>query len=115
MKFPGLEFFEKEELDQSVLVPLSQAKRHKVVEAEYARRHSEEQKHQGALGDGKDTKDGSESEEGVMRMSSLEYSPYTIEGLRAEVMEDMKTNGYDTAYDSEFCNNKRDGVRANST
>ena len=100
MKYLGLEFFEEDKLDPNVLVPLSQAKRHQVVEVEYQRRQSEEKNRSG---DGRDKKDGSESEESGLTMSSAEYSPYTIKGLRAEVMEDMKNSGHDSVYDSECC------------
>lgn len=103
MKFLGTNFFEKDKLDPNFLVPLSQSKRHKVVEAEYQRRQSEEQKRLAGLGDDKTKTDGSESEEGVRRMSSAGYSPYTIEGLRSEVLEDMRNSGHDAAYDSAFC------------
>ena len=43
MKFLSFTFFEKDSPDPSVLIPLTQAKRHETVEAEYARRQSAEQ------------------------------------------------------------------------
>ena len=107
MKFRGISFFEKNKLDPNVLVPLSQARRHKTVEAEYQRRQSEEQKRQAEFGDDKTKKDGSDCEQGVRSLSSSEYSPYTIEGLRAEVMEDMRAGGHGSAYDSKFSGGKR--------
>lgn len=102
MKFLGANFFEKDKLDSNVLVPLSQAQRHKTVEAEYQRRQSEEQMRQAGLGEGKDKKDGSDTEKRARPLSSSLHSPYTIEGLRAEVMEDMRTSGHDSVYDSEL-------------
>jgi hypothetical protein len=102
MKFLGFTFFEKDKPDPSVLIPLSQAKRHETVEAEYARRQSEEERRPGSGGrkglNGK--KDGSDSELG--RSTSPLRSPYTIEGLREEVTNDLAT-GHDTAYDCESC------------
>ena len=107
MKFLGLGFNKKEKLDPSVVIPLDQTKRHKSVEEKYqecqARRSEEQQCEGGVVGDHKDKKDGSESEGGVMRTSSMEYHPNTIEGLRAEVEKDMKKNGHDSTYESEFC------------
>jgi hypothetical protein len=102
MKFLGANFFEKDKLDSNVLVPLSQAQRHKTVEAEYQRRQSEEQMRQAGLGEGKDKKDGSDTEKQARPLSSSLHSPYTIEGLRAEVMEDMRNSGHDSVYDSEL-------------
>lgn len=107
MKFLGFTFFEKESVDKypGVLVPLAQASRHPTVAAEYARRRSAD----GRNPDGspsstekKVEKTGSDGEDGVLRTSSTEYSPYTIEGLRAEVHEDASSGGHDTAYDCKF-------------
>ena len=92
----------------NVLVPLEKARRHPTVEAEYARRRSAEGHDKNAdLDDSKNEAgpvNASESsgEEGVMRTSSANYSPYTIEGLRAEVMEDVTASGHDSAYDCEL-------------
>jgi hypothetical protein len=92
----------------NVLVPLEKAQRHSSVEVEYARRRSAkgngstkddsgQKKEAGAL-------NGSEScgEDGVMRITSADYKPYTIEGLRAEVMEDVATSGYNSAYNCKL-------------
>lgn len=93
---------------QDVLVPLERAQRHPTVEAEYARRRSaeghgrnresyREKKNAGPLNASE-----SSGEDGVMRTSSANYSPYTIEGLRAEVMEDVAASGHDSAYDCKL-------------
>jgi hypothetical protein len=37
-----------------------------------------------------------------MRITSADYKPYTIEGLRAEVMEDVAASGHDSAYDCKL-------------
>lgn len=102
MKFLGFAFFEKDQPDPSVLVPLSQAKRHETVEAEYARRQSEEQKCQsdGSIDKKVNGKNG-DSELGLTTNRML--SPYTIEGLRQEVTSEVGPSGQDTSYDCEFC------------
>lgn len=102
--------FTKDHVDnyQGVLVPLSSAKRHPTVEAEYARRRSAEGRNSdGTPGTPVQEKKvegkGSDTEDGVMRTTSANYSPYTIEGLRAEIMEDADSgSGGDTAYDRKF-------------
>lgn len=114
MKLLGVTLFEKDSVDNfdGVLVPLAQATRHPSVAAEYARRRSaegggspENGSARGAeiKGDEKTGRGGSDAdgEDGVLRTESDEYSPYTIEGLRAEVMEDLSAGGHDTAYDCE--------------
>ena len=109
MKFLSFTFFEKDKPDPFVLVPLAQAKRHETVEAEYARRQSVEQRRQSdtCVGKGLNGKKyGSESELG--RSANPLHSPYTIEGLREEVTNDVATSGHDTAYDCEFCCGRRD-------
>ena len=93
---------------QNVLVPLEKAQRHLTVEAEYARRRSAEG--HGSTGDlaGGKKEAGllhaseSSGEDGIMRTSCATYSPYTIDGLRAEVMEDVADIGHDSAYDCEL-------------
>ncbi|KAK2625779.1 hypothetical protein QTJ16_005091 [Diplocarpon rosae] len=103
MKFLGITFFEKDSVEdyQNVLVPLAQATRHHTVVVEYARRRSAEGRNPNAANgekiEGKDS--GGYGEDGVLRTSDAEYSPYTIEGLRAEVSEDLATGGHATAYD----------------
>jgi hypothetical protein len=95
---------------QDVLVPLANAQRHPTVEAEYARRRSAEgqSKNDNTPGFATTKKEGplhaneTSGEEGVMRTSSQNYSPYTIEGLRAEVMEDVAASGHDSAYDCKL-------------
>lgn len=107
MKFLGFIFFEKDSVDQypGVLVPLAQASRHPTVAAEYARRRSAEgRSEEGSPAEKKSEAKGSEGdgEDGVLRTSSAGYSPYTIEGLKAEVNEDAASGGHDTAYDCEY-------------
>ncbi|KUJ18032.1 MFS general substrate transporter [Mollisia scopiformis] len=88
---------------QGVLVPLAQASRHPTVAAEYARRRSAEGRSSttdtstfGA--NNKIEADGTlVKEEG--RGSQDGLSPYTLEGLRAEVHEDVAASGHDSAYD----------------
>ncbi|KAE9375505.1 MFS general substrate transporter [Stipitochalara longipes BDJ] len=90
---------------QDVLVPLQKARRHPTVEAEYARRRSAEG--HGGTGDFAGVKKEagalntyeSSGEEGIMRTSSANYSSYTVDGLRTEVMEDVAAGGHDNAYD----------------
>ena len=96
--------FQKDSVDnyEGVLVSLANASRHPTVVAEYARRRSAEgDSSEGTSDDSiKKAKDLGE-EDGVMRTSNAEYSPYTIEGLRAEVHEDVAASGHDSAYDCE--------------
>ena len=107
MGFLGLKKpFQKESVDnyQGVLVPLATAQRHPTVAAEYARRQSAEGPSSDEVADGpakkeKTTTSANDSENGVMRTTSAGYSPYTIEGLRAEVTEEVGAGGYDSAYD----------------
>jgi hypothetical protein len=91
---------------QDVLIPLANAPRHPTVEAEYACRRSGEGHNSNTAKydtmkkeDGTPNSSQSSGEEGVMRTSSTNYSSYTIEGLRAEVMEDVAASGHDSAYD----------------
>jgi hypothetical protein len=113
MKFLGLEFFTKDAPDPSVLVPLAQAKRHSTVEADYARRRSEEG-HRVSNADDKDPgakKDGSDSELG--RADSPAHSMYSIEGLREECMRDVVASGQDSSYDCECATLNRETGDAN--
>lgn len=100
MGFLGLQKpFQKETISkyEGVLVPLEQAQRHSTVEADYARRRSAE----GAA----DTDSGRKHAEGKEGTSAEEgrhtgvWNPYTIEGLRAEVNEDVVASGHNSAYD----------------
>jgi len=107
MGFLGLKKpFQKESIDnyQGVLVPLAQAQRHPTVAAEYARRRSAEGGSSDEVADdsakkAKITTGADDGENGVIRTTSAGYSPYTIEGLRAEVTEEVGAGGYDNAYD----------------
>lgn len=106
MKFLGVTNpLKKDSVDDytDVLIPFDQAARHYSVEAEYARRRSADEKRSPDSGKtGKITK-SEDSEEGVLRTSSGNYDPHTIEGLRAEVMEEVGASGegHDSAYDCE--------------
>ena len=84
-----------------MLVPLSNAKRHDRVEAEYARRLSEEA---ASLSDSGVScvaagKAGSDEE---LRAPGGIWHTYTVESLRAQVNEDVAASGYDIAYDREL-------------
>ena len=87
-----------------VLIPFDKAERHSSVEAEYARRRSADEKRSPDSGKSGKTSNSESSEEGVLRTSSTNYNPHTIEGLRAEVMEEVSASGkgHDSAYDCEF-------------
>jgi hypothetical protein len=95
---------------QGVLVPLSQAKRHSTIEAEYARRKSAEKLPTADSANPTDPNDpppdyekkDDGGEEGVIRTNGAGYDPYTLEGLRAEVNEDVAASGHDSAYDRKF-------------
>ena len=107
MQLLGSRFFEKDSVDQypGVLVPLEQAARHPTVAAEYARRRSAEGRNpDGSPGlvEKKGDRTASDGEDGVLRTGSAEYSPYTVEGLRAEINEEATSGEHDTAYDCEF-------------
>jgi hypothetical protein len=107
MGFMGLtRFGHKDSVDDftGVHVPLANAKRHPDVIAEYQRRNSKEGVRPDAtiVTESKDEmKDGplTDSEGGIPRTSSGVYSPYTIEGLRAEIHEDVAASGHNSAYD----------------
>ncbi|KAI9682203.1 MAG: hypothetical protein M1817_000257 [Caeruleum heppii] len=79
--------FKKHDVNEypGVLVPLQSAPRHpSIVE-----------KHDANLKDG--AAPGSDGELGTR--SSSDYSPFTIEGLRAEIDEDLAASGINSAYD----------------
>jgi hypothetical protein len=82
---------------EGVLVPLEQAVRLHETAAEYARRQSHERVSDSPSSEKKDK--SADTESGVMRTNSAGYSPYTIEGLRAEINEDVAASGHDSAYD----------------
>lgn len=93
-----------------VLVPLAHAKRHPTVEAEYARRYSQEG--EAAASEASDSKkraseDGKEAENvadvEASRVRGVWDGTYTIEGLREEINEDVAASGHDSAYDCKFC------------
>lgn len=90
---------------QGVLVPVANATRHPTVAAEYARRRSAEGRSDNndtsTYGVNKKVEDGS-PKEGHGSESEDGLSPYTIEGLRAEVLEDVAASGHDSAYDREY-------------
>jgi hypothetical protein len=107
MGFMGLTSpFKKDSVDnyEGVLVPLANAARHPTVVAEYARRRSVANDYSDGNSDDPLQKDGAKPREdnGMMRTSSEGYSPYTVEGLRAEIHEDVATSGQDSAYDCEY-------------
>ena len=107
MGFMGLTSpFKKDSVDsyQGVLVPLANAARHPTVVAEYARRRSAANDSSDGNSDDPLKKDAAKpgKENGVMRTSSEGYSPYTVEGLSAEIHEDVTASGHDSAYDCEF-------------
>lgn len=100
MKFLGITLFEKDSVDkyEGVLVPLATAQRHPTVEAEYARRHSEE----GERSEGSDQPTAVKDDEAKAGQSTANREwngTYTIEGLREEVMDDVGAGGHDSAYD----------------
>ena len=102
MKFMGITNpLHKESVDdfQGVLVPLANAARHPTVAAKYERRHSSET---AAHSDSTKKDKSSDNEDGVLNTNSAGYSPYTIEGLRAEVNEDVAASGHDSAYDCKI-------------
>jgi hypothetical protein len=110
MGFMGLKGFgHKDSVNDftDVLVPIANAKRHPDVIAEYQRRNSKEGARPDAtvVTDPKDkSTDGppSDSESGIPRTTSGVYSPYTIEGLKAEINEDVSASAHNTSYDCKY-------------
>ncbi|CAG8982309.1 hypothetical protein HYALB_00005309 [Hymenoscyphus albidus] len=102
MKFMGFTpFGHKDSInDHNVLVTLANAQRHPTVVAEWERRRSVEaqEAHLDGAGSKKEGDVTPDTEVGI-RTSSSTYDPYTIEGLKAEVNEDVAASGHDTAYD----------------
>lgn len=114
MKLFGFEFGRNEELIPDVVIPFEQVVRHDTVYDKYQRdqtRKSEELRREFSCATENKglscKRDGSDSEEGVMRPTSTDRHPNSIEGLRAEVIEDMKENGHDSAYDSKLSSSQR--------
>lgn len=98
--------FQKETVDnyQGVLVPLAQAKRHETVEAEYARRFSQDGPGLGVSppNEKKDDENKKVDEEGAAPARSRVWDgTYTVEMLRDEINNDVSTSGRDSAYDRE--------------
>jgi hypothetical protein len=104
--------FQKESVDNypGVLVPLAHARRHHTVEAEYARRYSQEgeaaapeasDSKKGASEDGKEAENVRDVE--ASRLRGVWDRTYTIEGLREEVNEDVAASGHDSSYDCKSC------------
>lgn len=91
--------------DHNVLVTLANAQRHPDIVADYERRRSLEAR-DGHLDGAASKKEGdlTPDAEGGMRTSSSSYDPYTIEGLKAEISEDIAASGHDTAYDCKIHN-----------
>lgn len=107
-----------------VLVPLAQAQRHPLVEAEYVHRRSLQREQGSSCCDKakssplpaaaasnieEDRKSGSRAttsvgkeEGGVLTTDSSQYNPHTIDGLRAEVVEEVGAGEKESAYDCEF-------------
>ena len=98
MVFGNLKIFKTESVNdyQGVLVPLANAQRHSTVEADYARRRSEdEQNHSdGDLASGKKEAD----EKAGVNPNSV-GAMYTVEGLRKEIEAEVGAGGADTSYD----------------
>ncbi|TVY91080.1 putative MFS-type transporter [Lachnellula willkommii] len=100
--------FRKESVNDytGVVVPLERAIRHPTVVAEYARRCSARtSSSEGSGGSAHADDSKKDNEAGVMRSNSSSYTPYTIEGLRAEIEEDMglvaSASGGDSQYQYE--------------
>lgn len=102
--------FQKESVNNytNILVPLANAKRHDTVIADYERRRSAENLAPRASSltssDAKKESDagvgaGADVGRNEKSLGNGVYSPNTIEGLRAEVYEDMARSGEDSAYD----------------
>lgn len=75
-----------------VLVPLRDAPRHPLVMQKYEEK--------GRTGTGSPEKDP----ERYPTRSSDEYSPFTIENLKAEIEEDVAASGHNTTYDRVYLN-----------
>ena len=92
--------FQKDSVNdyEGVLVPLANANRHPTVAAEYERRRSADQRGENTETGKSAEKQKTSDEEGV-NASIGEHSMYTIEGLRAEINNDVATTGGSSAYD----------------
>ncbi|KAL3422573.1 MFS-type transporter PB1E7.08c 3 [Phlyctema vagabunda] len=84
-----------------VLVPLSQAKRHPTVAAEYARQRSLAAPRSNSSETEVDAhgKSASKEESGLSNPNFGLHSPNTLEGLKAEIHHDMAAGGTNTPYD----------------
>ena len=84
-------------------MPLAQAKRHETVEAEYARRFSQEGGGLSPSGSKKEDDNKAVDEEGAAPTRSRVWDgAYTVEMLRDEVNSDVAASGHDSAYDCEY-------------
>lgn len=72
-----------------VLVPLQDARRHSVVTDKYDEKADKVAK--------LDSPGDAEREGGIS--GNTAYTPYTLEGLRAEIDEDLQSGGVNSAYD----------------
>ena len=97
MTFGNLKIFKTESVNDypGVLVPLANAQRHSTVEADYARRRSEDAQNNsdGDLAAGK-----KEADEKAGVNPNSEGAMYTVEGLRKEIEADA-AGAVDTPYD----------------
>lgn len=104
--FSGIPRLFQESVDnyEGVLVPLAQARRHPTVEADYARRYSEEGR---ALSPSPAKTDDSldvrpsDEEADILPHSGVWNGEYTLEGLRDEINADVAASGHDSSYDCE--------------
>jgi hypothetical protein len=100
--------FRKETVEnyQGVQVPLSRAKRHETVAAEYARRYSLEGRASSPSGSKKDedaqTDKVIDEDTGAPTRPRVWDGVYTVETLREEVNADVAASGQDSSYDREY-------------
>jgi len=98
MVFGNLKIFKTESVNdfEGVLVPLANAQRHSTVEAEYARRRSEDaaNRSDGDIAQGK-----KEADEKASVSPNNNSAMYTVEGLRNEIAAEVGAGGADTPYD----------------
>jgi len=97
MVFGNLKIFKTESVNDypGVLVPLANAQRHSTVEADYARRRSEDEQNR-SDGDLAPKKDA--DEKAPVDLNS-DRAMYTVEGLRREIESEAVPGGVDTPYD----------------
>lgn len=104
--------FRKETVDSftGVLVPIESATRHPTVLAKYAllekTRSADAQTASSSTSEKQTSKDdarlGTTEESGVLHYGSSGCSPYSLEGLRMEVHEDVAAGAHSTTYDCEW-------------